>query len=121
MAQAQRCETFRGWMDKNFQPPENEVLGPIDRIDLIVVSVPFVEPFGTSVASWAVKEALLLRLEQDGLCGWGECVADPDPYYDGETTVTAAHLIDGVPAPSAQSHNRQNIRYSFSEIHSETT
>ena len=70
-----------------------EALGPIDRVDLVVVRVPFVEPFGTSVAAWSVKEALLLRLEQDGLEGWGECVADPDPYYDGETTVSARYLI----------------------------
>ena len=70
-----------------------EALGPIDRVDLVVVRVPFVEPFGTSVAAWSVKEALLLRLEQDGLEGWGECVADPDPYYDGETTVSARYII----------------------------
>jgi O-succinylbenzoate synthase len=70
-----------------------DVLGTLDRIDLVVVRVPFIEPFGTSVASWAVKEALLLRVEQDGHFGWGECVADPDPYYDGETTTTARHLI----------------------------
>lgn len=80
-------------MSKNFHSPESEVLGTLDRIDFLVVSVPFVEPFGTSVASWAVKEALLLRLEQGGCVGWGECVADPDPYYDGETTTTARHLI----------------------------
>ena len=30
-------------------------LGPLDRVDLIVVSLPFVEPFGTSVASWAAE------------------------------------------------------------------
>ncbi|MGA2081621.1 MAG: o-succinylbenzoate synthase [Holophaga sp.] len=73
--------------------PEEEILGPIDRIDLVVVRLPFVEPFGTSVAAWAVKEALLLRLEEEGAAGWGECVADPDPYYDGETTTSARHII----------------------------
>jgi O-succinylbenzoate synthase len=73
--------------------PLDECLGPLDRIDLHVVSLPFVEPFGTSVASWAVKEALLLRFSQDGAFGWGECVADPDPFYDTETTTTARHII----------------------------
>ena len=28
-----------------------------------------------------------------GLVGWGECVADPDPYYAYETTTTARHII----------------------------
>ena len=71
----------------------SEVLGPIERIDLLIVRLPFLEPFGTSVAAWAVKEALLLRLEQDGVAGWGECVADPDPYYDAETIGSARAII----------------------------
>ena len=74
-------------------PAAAEVLGPIGRIDLLVVRLPFVEPFGTSVASWAVKEALLLRIEQEGASGWGECVADPDPYYDAETIASARYII----------------------------
>jgi o-succinylbenzoate synthase len=82
-----------GRIDSRWAPLLAEPVGRLDRVDFVVVRVPFLEPFGTSVASWPAKEALLLRLEQDGAFGWGECVADPDPYYDGETTVTAAHLI----------------------------
>ncbi len=68
-------------------------LGLLDRIDAIVVRLPFVSPFGTSVHTWTCKEALLLRVEAGGIVGWGECVADPDPYYAYETTTTACHLI----------------------------
>lgn len=78
-----------------------EPIGPLERIDFITVRVPFLEPFGTSVASWAAKEALLLRVEQDGAWGWGECVADPDPYYDAETTVSARHIIRDFLLPEA--------------------
>ena len=73
------------WMD--------EPLGNIERIELLNVSLPFVAPFGTAVATWNSKDALLLRLEDDGIVAWGECVADPDPYYAGETTGTARHII----------------------------
>lgn len=65
----------------------------LDRIDFVTVRLPFVKPFATSVHSWAVKEALLLRLESGGVVGWGECVADPDPYYSYETTGTARHIL----------------------------
>jgi O-succinylbenzoate synthase len=65
----------------------------MDRIDLLVVRLPFVEPFGTSTAVWAAKEALLLRLGQGGVEGWGECVADPDPYYDAETISSCRAMI----------------------------
>jgi len=72
---------------------EEEPLGHIERIELLTVSLPFVAPFGTSVATWTCKEALLVRLEDKGITAWGECVADPDPYYAAETTVSAAFII----------------------------
>jgi len=67
--------------------------GKIDHIDLVTVRLPFVSPFGTSVYVWTHKEALLLRLESDGLVVWSECVADPDPFYFYETTTTCRHII----------------------------
>ncbi len=69
------------------------VIGAFDRIDLVLVKIPFVQPFATSVQTWACKEALLLRIVSDGVTAWGECVADPDPYYSPETTATARHII----------------------------
>lgn len=69
------------------------VIGPIDRIEQYLVRLPFVAPFSTSTATWTCKEALLLRIDADGVTGWGECVADPDPFYAYETTITAAHII----------------------------
>ena len=65
----------------------------IDRIEEIVVRLPFVAPFSTSTATWTCKEALLLRIESGEVVAWGECVADPDPYYAAETTVSARHII----------------------------
>lgn len=65
----------------------------LHKIELITVRLPFVKPFATSVHTWAVKEALLLRLESDGIVGWGECVADPDPFYASETTQTVRHIF----------------------------
>jgi O-succinylbenzoate synthase len=74
-------------------PAAQERVPRLDRIDLITVRLPFVKPFATSVHTWAVKEALLLRLESDGVVGWGECVADPDPFYASETTQTVQHIF----------------------------
>lgn len=73
--------------------PGSHVIPPIDRIDQYVVRLPFVAPFSTSTATWTCKEALLLRIESEGVVAWGECVADPDPYYAYETTSTAEHII----------------------------
>ncbi|MEA2236624.1 MAG: o-succinylbenzoate synthase [Thermoanaerobaculia bacterium] len=69
-------------------------IGAIDQIELRTVRLPFVKPFSISSATWTAKEALLLRIDGDGITGWGECVADPDPYYAAETTTTAHHIIN---------------------------
>jgi O-succinylbenzoate synthase len=70
-----------------------EEIPPIDHVDLILVRLPFVTPFAISTAVWSTKDALLLRLESGGLTAWGECVADPDPFYAYETTGTARHVL----------------------------
>ena len=79
-------EAFPDWL-------EGEAIGVIDKIELLIVRLPFVAPFGTSVAVWNCKEALLVRMEDNGIIAWGECVADPDPFYASETTSTARHIL----------------------------
>jgi O-succinylbenzoate synthase len=78
---------------------EYERLPRIERIEFVTVSLPFLHPFGTSVHVWTCKEALLLKLEAGGVVAWGECVADPDPFYLSETTTTARHIIEGFLLP----------------------
>lgn len=68
-------------------------IGPIDRIDLLTVRLPFLQPFAISTYAWTCKEALVLRIDADGLTGWGECVADPDPFYAPETTASCRYII----------------------------
>jgi o-succinylbenzoate synthase len=81
---------------------EKEPVGDIEKIELLTVSLPFVAPFGTSVATWNCKEALLVRLEDDGIVAWGECVADPDPYYASETTVSAKFIVKNFLLPEVK-------------------
>jgi O-succinylbenzoate synthase len=69
------------------------VLPAIDHVDLVTVRLPFVAPFGTSVHVWTDKEAMLMRLESQGVTAWSECVSDPDPFYAYETNTTARHII----------------------------
>ena len=81
--------------EENVRPSwlHDEALGDLERVELLDVSLPFVAPFGTAVATWNSKDALLVRITDRGLVAWGECVADPDPYYASETTATARHVI----------------------------
>ncbi|MBK9965783.1 MAG: o-succinylbenzoate synthase [Holophagales bacterium] len=74
-------------------PLEGERIPAIERIDLLLVRLPFVAPFSISSATWTCKETYLLRVEGGGVTGWGECVADPDPFYAPETTTSVRHIV----------------------------
>lgn len=70
------------------------------------VELPLVRPFRTSFGEERTKRAILVEAEGDGVTGWGECVASPEPRYseewiDGawlalERTLVPA-LLDGRP------------------------
>jgi O-succinylbenzoate synthase len=70
-----------------------EEIPRIDHVDLVLVRQPFVRPFSISTATWTSKDALLLRLTSSGVSAWGECVADPDPFYAYETNGTVRHIL----------------------------
>jgi O-succinylbenzoate synthase len=72
---------------------ESLMVPKLDHVDLVTVKLPFVAPFGTSVYVWTDKEAMLMRLESEGVVAWSECVSDPDPFYFYETNGTARHII----------------------------
>ncbi len=88
--------------DDNLARLEALRVGSLDLVEFITVRLPFVSPFGTSVHTWTCKEALLLHLAADGAEGWGECVADPDPFYAYETTTTARHILRDFLLPMVQ-------------------
>jgi O-succinylbenzoate synthase len=73
----------------------------LEQAELIIVDMPLVAPFETSHSRQVVREALLVVLRGDGLTGWGEVVADPAPWYTGETLdgayrMLCAHLLPSV-------------------------
>lgn len=66
----------------------------IAAVDLSVLRLPLVRPFETSFGRVAGREFVLVAVHDDaGATGWGECVADADPYYSAETTATAWHIM----------------------------
>ncbi|MFH2218538.1 MAG: o-succinylbenzoate synthase [Pseudomonadota bacterium] len=65
----------------------------IDSAEIYIVRLPLVKPFETSFSVQTHKEALLLKIACNGVSGWGECVASPDPFYGYETNATALHVI----------------------------
>jgi O-succinylbenzoate synthase len=63
------------------------------QISLHHLRMPLRTPFETSFGRIDQRECILIEIEQDGLVGWGECVADRDPGYSYETSATAWYLL----------------------------
>lgn len=65
----------------------------IDKVTLFPVKMPLVSHFETSFGRIYNREAVIVKVESEGLIGWGECVADGDPGYSYETTGTEMHIL----------------------------
>jgi O-succinylbenzoate synthase len=67
------------------------------KVDLAVlrtVEMPLKFRFKTSFGEMNVKKFLLLELRAGGLAGWGECVAEENPFYSSETLDTAGAILE---------------------------
>ena len=71
----------------------------IDRIELRLLRLPLVRFFETSFGRIDERTFVLVAVEEEGAIGFGECVADANPYYSSETTGTAWHIIRDFIAP----------------------
>jgi len=71
----------------------------IERLELRLLKLPLVHFFETSFGRIHDKHFILVRLESAGESGYGECVAEQDPYYSSETNDTVWHIIESFVAP----------------------
>jgi O-succinylbenzoate synthase len=65
----------------------------LDAVELFHVQMRLQRPFKTSFGVEHERECLILKLEGDGVAGWGECVAGEFPGYSYETAETAWHIL----------------------------
>jgi o-succinylbenzoate synthase len=71
----------------------------VQRLELRLCRLPLVSFFETSFGRSYDRTFLLARVEGEGREGWGEGVAEANPYYSSETTETAWHIITEFLAP----------------------
>lgn len=65
----------------------------IDRIELIHIKMDLVSPFVTSMGTEYDEEHIIVRVDGEGVTGWGESVAEGTPFYSYETVTTAWHIL----------------------------
>jgi O-succinylbenzoate synthase len=71
----------------------------IERLELRLIRLPLVHFFETSFGRIDDKHFILVRADGEGATGYGECVAEQDPYYSSETNETVWHIISDFVAP----------------------
>ncbi|MDQ6839978.1 MAG: o-succinylbenzoate synthase [Actinomycetota bacterium] len=78
----------------------------LERIEVIRLRLPLAQPWVSPVTTMVERDVLLVAVTIDGVVGWGECVAQPDPtysseYVDGALDVLHRHLVPRLLAAGA--------------------
>lgn len=71
----------------------------LERIELFHLRMPLRSPFETSFGSAVERDCLIVRVDAEGLVGWGESAADRWPGYSYETAGTAWHFLSDFAVP----------------------
>lgn len=82
----------------------------LDRVEVRRLHLPLRHPFETSFGRTTAKEFLLVSASADGVTGYGECVADADPYYLPETNETVLHVLRDFLIPIALGRDLPHAR-----------
>ncbi len=72
----------------------------IERIELRHIKMELTSPFNTSMGIEKDVEHIIVRVDSEGITGWGECVAGASPFYTYETVTTAWHILQDFLIPS---------------------
>jgi len=82
----------------------------LDSVELFHLSMRLKAPFETSFGVEHDRECLILKVQGEGLAGWGECVAGQFPGYSYETAATAWHMLKDFYIPVLLAAPLQGIR-----------
>jgi len=68
-----------------------------------------VSPFVTSMGTETNVEHIIIKVDGEGVTGWGECVAGLNPYYTYETVQTAWHILSDFLIPQIVGKNFRRV------------
>lgn len=72
----------------------------LQKLELREIGLPLKAPFVTSFGTSLKRRILIIRvIDRDGACGYGECTAPEEPFFNHETIDTAWTIISDFVAP----------------------
>lgn len=81
----------------------------VDRVELYHIRMELVSPFVTSMGTETDEEHIIVRIDGEGITGWGECVASANPFYTYETVQTAWHILSDFLIPGILSNDFNSV------------
>lgn len=81
----------------------------IERIEIRHTRMELVHPFTTSMGTEYDEEHIMVRIDAEGVTGWGESVAEGTPFYSYETVHTAWHIMSDYLIPAILGKDLQNV------------
>lgn len=81
----------------------------LDRITLYHIKMELVAPFVTSMGTEINEEHIIIKVDSEGITGWGECVAAANPFYTYETVQTAWHILSDFLIPGIIGKNFNTV------------
>ena len=81
----------------------------IESIELRHIRMELVSPFVTSMGTEYDEEHIIVRVDGEGVTGWGESVAEGTPFYSYETVTTAWHILKDFLIPSVLGKNIDTV------------
>lgn len=90
----------------------------LTHVRLHRLRLPLASPFRTSNGTEAYRNALLIQVAGPEGEGWGECVAESEPFYTAEYTDGAAHVMTEflLPRLRGRSVHASDLRQLFSPV-----
>ena len=85
----------------------------IEKVELFLCRLPLVHFFETSFGRSYDRTFVLVRVEGGGHEGWGESVAEANPYYSSETTDTVWHILESFLVPLVNGQTFEHPREVF--------
>ncbi|MBK8883821.1 MAG: o-succinylbenzoate synthase [Bacteroidales bacterium] len=86
----------------------------IDSVELRHIRMVLVSPFVTSMGTEYDEEHIIVRVDGEGVTGWGESVAEGTPFYSYETVQTAWHILRDFLIPSILGKDIKDINEAIS-------
>ncbi|MFZ1291845.1 MAG: o-succinylbenzoate synthase [Melioribacteraceae bacterium] len=81
----------------------------IESIELYHIKMELVSPFTTSMGTEYDEEHIIVKVNSEGISGYGESVAEGTPFYSYETVQTAWHILKDFLIPEIFNKNLESF------------